>query len=207
MSRTTHTVPSSPSPSPPSVRSKRALSESSDVSNSSRPRLDGYPSDTEGSLGASRLQLDSTPLSLSSPDSPPDSFADTTMDGSAALAGDGEQLPAYNAPSYPLAPTEQGPDGNNQLDMIKEMKRGGEMEMEAGEAWFIVSRSWYRRWATACSGMAESKDDDAELSLQDVGPIDNTDILSAEGQLKQPLEVGRDVEILPQPAWDFLLRW
>lgn len=129
------------------------------------------------------------------------------MDGSAALAGDGERPPAYDVPSYPQAPTEQGPDGSNQLDMIREMKRGGESEMEGGEAWFIVSRSWYRRWATACSGMAESKEDDADLSLQDVGPIDNTDILSAEGKLKQPLEVGRDVEILPQPAWDFLLRW
>ncbi|ORY70656.1 hypothetical protein BCR35DRAFT_334236 [Leucosporidium creatinivorum] len=120
---------------------------------------------------------------------------------------DAASPPAYDAPSYPQAATEAGPDGSNQLEMIKEMKRGGEIDMEAGETWFLVSRSWFRRWATACSGVAESKDDDADITLADVGPIDNSDILTVEGKLKQPLELGREVEILPQNAWDFLLRW
>lgn len=211
MDSVSRTQPSSPSPSPPSVRSKRALSDASESSNLSRRRLQSESlSDTEGSLGASRLQLGSTPLSLSSLSSPTDSLGDTTMDGFAPNLDhdqDAASPPAYDAPSYPQAAVEAGPDGSNQLEMIKEMKNGGEIEMEAGETWFLVSRSWFRRWATACSGVAESKNDDADLTLTDVGPIDNSDILTAQGKLKQPLELGREVEILPRPAWDFLKRW
>lgn len=208
MDSTSRTLPSSPSPSPPSVRSKRALSDASQSSNTSKRRAESVSlSDTEGSLGASRLQIGSTPNDYSDPDSPSSFAGDVTMDAATTPSGglDEDALPAYDDGSQ--APEGSGPDGQNQLDMIKEMKRGNEIQMEQGDEWFLASRTWYRRWATACSGVSESKDDDDSITLDDVGRIDNSDILTAEGKLKQPLEVGRDVEILPAPAWDFLVRW
>jgi ubiquitin carboxyl-terminal hydrolase 4/11/15 len=200
------------SPSPISIGSKRALStaagsdsetESTHQSYKRRTQQDGQEQEEEGedsSLGASRLHIGSTPFE---DDAQYDQ--DNDYDNDAEMASSIE-LQTATEERYPLDPTGTGPDGPAQLEIILNMKNDATSEMQPGEDWYIVSRTWFRRWQTACSGVADSKDDDSDVTLAEVGPIDNTAIL-VEGQLKQPVEVGVDVELLPRNAWDYLVTW
>lgn len=200
------------SPSPPSVR-KRALSNASSTAskrqNSEPPALAHSPSsDTEGSLGASHLTLDRSPTA--SPD-----LNDITLD--ANMDDPAQPPPAYDepAPSSPspllaLPPTASNlPEGFSQTTAVFEVKRSALMEWESGDVWYLIARSWYRRWQTAASGVLDSKDDDdLTLDLTEVGPIDNSSLLESDGTtLKKPLEDGRDVEVLPRQAWEMLVSW
>ncbi|GAA5926338.1 putative ubiquitin-specific protease UBP12 [Sporobolomyces koalae] len=166
-----------PLSSPSSSASKRANSE--DLMDQ------GQVSDTEGSLGASRLNISSTPASPQSV-----TGAESTEDSP----------PAYDDVSRPFA----GPPGDTQLDIIKELKAG---LLEAGDPWNLVSRIWYRRWITACSGTAETKDDDALLAVEEVGPMDNSNLVLEGGQLRKPLVEGVDLELLPSAAYALLRQW
>ncbi|GAA6017044.1 hypothetical protein JCM11491_006140 [Sporobolomyces phaffii] len=168
--------PKRPLSSPVSSAAKRANSE--DLMDQSQL------SDTEGSLGASRLKISSTPATPSSDHegsepSPPPAYDDATR--------------AFS-----------GPPGETQLEIVKELKEG---TLDEGDAWFLVSRVWYRRWVTACSGAAASKDDDTSLSVDQVGPIDNSDLAVDDGQLKKPVSEGVDLELLPAPAYNLLKEW
>ncbi|GAA5868046.1 hypothetical protein JCM1840_003663 [Sporobolomyces johnsonii] len=184
------------SPAPASAQ-KRANSE--DLMDQSQL------SDTEGSIGASRLNIASTPGSPSS-----DEEADTTLLADGAPASpppddDDDQPPAYDdeLPTFGAGPTATPPPGDAQLDIIRELKSG---ELEDGDSWYLVSRVWYRRWMTACSGVAESKEDDTSLGVDQVGPIDNTPLV-VDGELKKPVVEGVDVEVLPKQAWEILKSW
>lgn len=200
------------SPSPISIRSsKRALSAASDESSQSskrRPLREHSPTsdlDETSLLGASRLYIGSTPFS---PESEPAAEVneDENEDGDAAMSPAASEDEDTVGTTYPVAATRDGPDGAAQLEIINGMKQDATTDMAQGQSWFLVSRSWLRRWQTACSGVAESKEDDTPIALDQVGPVDNRDIL-VDGELKQPVEVGRDVEILPQSAWDYLVQW
>lgn len=177
----------SPSPS----RQKRPLSSpvSSAAKRANSEDLMDQPqaSDTEGSVGASRLKISSTPASPSSDE------------GSDADASNEDLPPAYDAPNREFV----GPPGDTQLDIIKELKSGN---LEDGDGWFLVSRTWYRKWVTACSGTAETKDDDASISVDQVGPIDNSNLV-VDGQLRKPLSDGIDLELLPAAAYRLLKEW
>ncbi|GAA5907514.1 hypothetical protein JCM8208_001400 [Rhodotorula glutinis] len=224
---------SSPAPTPSAI--KRANSE------------DLMSSDHEGSIGASRLHIASTPTPtdgddgpgddhdhdadetltappldpsaapatpLSNRDLPPaydgappsDTGADDDDDDADAQGEDDEHLPP---PWHQVAGTSRsaynGIDPRNQLQMIEGVK---DSPLEAGDSWFLVSRAWYRRWQTACSGVAATKDDDDSLTPDQVGPIDNSDLVADDGvSLRKPLLVGVDVEVLPVPAWRYLEEW
>lgn len=144
-------------------------------------------SDTEGSIGASRLKISSTPASPSSDE-----------DANASISRE-DSPPAYEDVAQPFS----GPPGNVQLEIIKELKNG---QLEAGDSWNLVSRIWYRRWITACSGTAETKEDDASISVEEVGPIDNSSLV-VDGQLRKPLSEGVDLELVPSAAYGMLKDW
>lgn len=96
------------------------------------------------------------------------------------------------------------PNGDTQKAVITEMVDG---QLEAGDSWFLVSRAWYRRWLTACSGMPEEKDD-VLVSMEDVGPLDTQSLIdSATGSLRVPVTVGADCILLPAQAWGMLTAW
>ncbi|GAA6055880.1 hypothetical protein JCM3770_001539 [Rhodotorula araucariae] len=206
---------------------KRPLSSSSSsaAATPSAPKRanseDLMSSDHEGSIGASRLNIASTPdrldpdatltgppsaTSNQSADLPP-AYDDTPPsppedggDDADARAEDDEQLPIWQSSS-----SYNGIDPQNQLAMISDVKS---MPLEAGDSWFLISRAWLRRWQTACSGVAVSKDDDDHLTPEMVGPIDNSSITAADGvSLRRPLTIGVDVEVLPVPAWRYLCDW
>jgi ubiquitin carboxyl-terminal hydrolase 4/11/15 len=185
-------------------------------------------SDHEGSIGASRLNIDSTPLSPASPSasnrgSPagPASDPDATLNSAAPPTADEDLPPAYDAPvrqddddddeeaedlpTFASSSHYNGPAADQQLAMITEMKQ---FQLEKDETWYLVPRGWYRRWQTACSGIAQSKEDDDSLTPEQVGPIDTTVLTEADGvTLRKPLQVGVDVEVLPTPGWRYLTEW
>lgn len=200
------------SPSPVSIGSKRALSTAAgsdeddfETTQQQHKRRAQYEQQEEeegedSSLGASRLNIRSTPFEGDDDENAEVMTANESSPAASGMSEDEVQT------VYPVAPSGSPPDGAAQLDIISNLKTDATSEMQQGEDWYIISRGWFRRWQTACSGVAESKDDDPDVSLADVGPIDNSSIL-VEGQLKQPVEVGVDVELLPHNAWDFLVAW
>ncbi|GAA5905996.1 putative ubiquitin-specific protease UBP12 [Sporobolomyces salmoneus] len=181
--------PASPSPS----RIKRPLSSpvsSSAKRQNSEDLMDTTNlSDTEGSLGASRLKISSTPASPSSDEE----------------VGEGSDSKDDSPPTYDDA-TRQfiGPPGDTQLDIIRELQAG---LLEEGDSWYLVSRIWYRRWITACTGTAETKEDDTSITVDQVGPIDNSNLVNGDGQLRKPLTDGVDLELLPAGAHSLLKEW
>ncbi|GAA5944501.1 hypothetical protein JCM3775_005877 [Rhodotorula graminis] len=210
---------SSPAPTPSAI--KRANSE------------DLMSSDHEGSIGASRLHIASTPTptgddldldhdadsTLTAP--PPRPPADSELppaygdaapsdddDGADADAQgeDDEHLPpSWHQAAATSRSSYNGIDPRNQLQMVEGVK---DSALEAGDQWYLVSRAWYRRWQTACSGVAATKDDDDTLTPDQVGPIDNSDLVADDGvSLRKPLLIGVDVEVLPVPAWRYLEEW
>lgn len=109
--------------------------------------------------------------------------------------------------SYPsVAPTRDRPDPSNQLELIKELKQEYS-ELSKDDKWYLVARNWYRRWETACSGIAESKEDDLGVEVDEVGPIDNRGLADESGNLKKGLVEGSQLVLLPAPVWDYLSGW
>lgn len=182
-------------------------------------------SDHEGSIGASRLNIDSTPRSpASNADSPAaaEEEADVTVrdaadTGMMSPEPETEELPpAYEGgpadhrededlPTFASTSQYNGPAADQQLALINDMK---DFRLEEGDTWFLVPRTWYRRWQTACSGVAQSKDDDDSLTPEQVGPIDTTSLAEEDGvSLRKPVQVGVDVEVLPEAAWRYLVDW
>ena len=196
-------------------------------------------SDHEGSIGASRLHIASTPTpddhdpdsTLTAPprqqqhpsapltppsdaDLPPaygsappsDTGADDNDDDADAQGEDDEHLPpSWDDAAATSTASYNGIDPRNQLMMVE-----GDMRspLEAGDQWYLVSRAWFRRWRTACSGVAATKADDPTLTPEQVGPIDNSDLVADDGaSLRKPLTVGVDVEVVPVPAWRYLCDW
>lgn len=118
-----------------------------------------------------------------------------------------EQDDSLDDGAKPLSPT--SPRSTKQLspmekyDLIKSLKS---KPMSVGEVWYIVSRSWYRRWERACCG---ERSKDGILLENQVGPVDNSMFFNEEGhwdRSKQLVE-GIDVEFVPQRAWDLLCQW
>ncbi|GAA5889649.1 hypothetical protein JCM6882_007092 [Rhodosporidiobolus microsporus] len=225
------------SPAPSTAPLKRANSEDTQMLASASPPKDrdGHESADEGSIGASRLNIASTPRSLSaaSDDGQDGGEGDTTLQPppsddppAYASADEAEQASSFSAaasdddddddelPSFGEARSGgyNGPAGENQLSVILDLKR---QPLEEGDEWYLISRQWFRRWQVACSGHAESKED-AEmegLSPEEVGPVDNSTILE-EGpdgveslRKNPPVMDGVDLELLPAPAWRYLVDW
>lgn len=213
------------SPSLASLTRKRPLS--SPVSTASAPKRansedlmdQGASSDLEGSIGASRLNIASTPRSPTSASPASDKGdvdADETLttppemdqDGSAEHMDETGDLPSADDDELPTygASTSQynGIAPDMQLEFVNEARK---KRLEEGDSWYIVPRAWLRRWQAACSGVQESKDDDASLTPEQVGPIDTTVLYDEKGDLRKPLTLGVDVEVVPGEAWGYLTSW
>lgn len=99
-------------------------------------------------------------------------------------------------------------DGQIQLQMVLEPAK---KPLDEGDTWFVVDRKWFRRWQAAC-GSSEGNDGDAkdlqDISVDEVGPVDNTQIASpATGRLLRPVTEGQDVVFLPGGSWHLLEAW
>lgn len=202
------------SPSSESSASKRAVSEDPPFSSSSS--AGGRSSPCEGSSGdrdtisgdlplAGKLRLhgQTTPTSSSGPGSVPLSRKMTTDAHIPAPSG---------APPTPPPDTEMDVERPGPMQQIAAVKGLADAPLKTGEQWYLVSRTWYKRWQAACTGGTEGVEDKedarlANITLDDVGPIDNRDLLASPGTLKPNLRLGVDLEAVPAEAWKLLERW
>jgi ubiquitin carboxyl-terminal hydrolase 4/11/15 len=76
--------------------------------------------------------------------------------------------------------------------------------MEAGETWFLVSSRWMKRWRKAVEG---TQDKEGPVEEQDLGPIDNSDLLDESGNLVSPLLEDEHVQFVPQALWEMFVAW
>lgn len=122
------------------------------------------------------------------------------------MSENGEALPTSHA-----IPARSDPpaDGQAQLEMVLEPAK---KPLEEGDAWFVVDRKWFRRWQAACGSSKGDDSDDAkdlqDISMNDVGPIDNSQIANpSTGRLLRPVVEGQDVVFLPGESWHLLEAW
>lgn len=89
-------------------------------------------------------------------------------------------------------------------EKIALVKRAKERKLEKGETWYLTSRVWWKRWNKACTGEV---DKEGPVSEQDLGPIDNSTIVDAYGNLRVGIAEGVDVEYIPEEVWLSFVAW
>ncbi|KAN0061922.1 hypothetical protein ACQY0O_005917 [Thecaphora frezii] len=114
-----------------------------------------------------------------------------------------EELPSY---SDVVANDIARPSGAEQLKLIRPMKT---QPMVVGETWYLIDRSWYKLWNTACAQNASAGDGEEPVA---VGPIDNSPLLDEDSSAEQAtlrtqINEGIDFEMLPEPGWTLLSSW
>lgn len=97
-------------------------------------------------------------------------------------------------PSVALTPAQK-------LAAIEELRNS---PMSRGDTWYVVSRQWYRRWQKACSGEV---DKEGAVEEKDLGPVDNSQLADAQGNIIAPTLEHVDVEFVPESAWTLFVSW
>ncbi|KAF5362501.1 hypothetical protein D9756_002293 [Leucocoprinus leucothites] len=190
---------SSPSPpsddKPPQSSRKRQRSQSmhSDISSGSVKRAVSEAPVLEATLP--KIQADQlSTLSL----------ADQTQDIDAFMATQGEDsIPTTSS----LPEPSQASDSTQNMTLAEKLalvEQGKKRRMEIGETWFLVSCGWWKRWRKACTG---EEDKEGAVTEQELGPVDNSGLIDADGTLKQGLLEGVDVEYVPQDVWRSFTIW
>ena len=192
---------------------KRSRSPGAESATSEPKRAHSLPDDQDSdqdSLGTSRLQImdpslqsevDDFALSPSPLGHAPESPSSTAAESDSSAEADSP--PAYSQQPFTL----RSPDGPNQVELITEMR---DQSLVAGESWYLVERAWFRRWSSIASGVRDEKNDvDDDLTLEDIGPVDNAPLATADGELRREprVQLGVDVEVVPEAAWRYLVEW
>lgn len=76
--------------------------------------------------------------------------------------------------------------------------------LNLGDTWYLIDKNWWKRWRKACTGLV---DKDGEVTEEELGGVDNTALIDANGSLRSPLSDGEDYELVPQAAWEDLVSW
>ena len=76
--------------------------------------------------------------------------------------------------------------------------------MRVGETWYVVSSTWFRRWRKAVS---KEVDKDGEVDEQDLGPVDNGDIVVAGGDAINQQLGPDDYVFVPEQVWTWFTTW
>lgn len=113
------------------------------------------------------------------------------------------QSQSMDAEGFPPAYDEEmdRPALEAQLAVVSGLKAA---PLVAGQTYYVLSRSWYRRFETVCSGVGLKED--IELEEKDIGPVDNADITDGTN-LKMHVVEGENVVILPKEGWNLLKEW
>ncbi|CAO3630399.1 unnamed protein product [Cunninghamella blakesleeana] len=98
-------------------------------------------------------------------------------------------------------------DPKEQLEFIE--KTNKDAPLVEGEAWYIISQKWYRRWRQSCARISSSNTDSQSLGSQThPGSIDNSDILSSKNELLPGSLLSEEKFIIvPEIAWQHLDKW
>ncbi|KLO12706.1 cysteine proteinase [Schizopora paradoxa] len=111
--------------------------------------------------------------------------------------------PMAIVPVEGATPNVVNPDApEDRYKLITQLKKS---QMTDGAEWYIVSRSWYRRWEKACTGEV---DKEGEVLESQLGPIDNSSLVESSGfGRRASFTEGVDVEFVPKVAWDRFVGW
>jgi ubiquitin carboxyl-terminal hydrolase 4/11 len=169
-----------------SRKRQRSISMESDASSSSLKRSVTDPTTRDAPLPSPRADRMST-LSL-------------TDEIDSYMAEQGEQNISPNshpapAPAYPSVPPAQ---------KIAFVNQGKKRNMEKGESWYLISQDWWKRWSKACTGEV---DKEGPVSEEDLGPVDNSAIIDAYGNIRTDINEGVDVQYIPEEVWLSLVAW
>ncbi|KAF7356342.1 hypothetical protein MVEN_00966500 [Mycena venus] len=74
--------------------------------------------------------------------------------------------------------------------------------MNAGDTWYLIDRTWWKRWRKACTGLV---DKDGGVTEEELGPVNNSALVDANGYLRTPLSDSVDYELVPEAAWNDLV--
>lgn len=197
---------------PPSPSISPSLSPS-DVSSASRKRQRSLSMDSESSSSSPKRSVsldpnqnghdtprpkDMSTLSISDARYAQDVDAYMAEQGDDVLANTQGQLTNGVQVSAPQA-TELSPA--QKFELIERLRKE---PMQIGQTWYIVSRRWFKRWQKACSGQV---DKEGQIKEEDLGPVDNGNIVNTHGRLAQTCTEGVDVDFVPQEAWDAFVQW
>lgn len=169
-----------------------------------RLRSESGASSTSGASSPKRAASLSpaTPGNVKSPLTTESSLSVQEKDADEVMQSQSAALSLTDGPSPGLT-SETTMSPKQRLDKIEGLKS---RPLKLGETWYIVSRPWYRKWASACGGAPVKG---APESESQVGSVDNSAIAgSGSNKLNgEPLEEGISIELLPQEAWDLLVSW
>ncbi|KAH9940921.1 cysteine proteinase [Epithele typhae] len=87
---------------------------------------------------------------------------------------------------------------------LQHVEEGVKEDMVPGATWYVVSRRWYQRWRKAMTG---EEDKEGVLDEQDVGPVDNSALCSASGEVITSLVEHVDCEFVPDRVWRLFEEW
>ncbi|CCM00357.1 uncharacterized protein FIBRA_02387 [Fibroporia radiculosa] len=104
---------------------------------------------------------------------------------------------------------QEGSDGEatlssptKRLATVEELSKA---PMRVNETWYVVSPSWYKRWRKALSGEV---DKEGPVKEADIGPVDNSDIVSSTDANDINQNVAPDdLVYVPQQVWEWFTRW
>ncbi|KAF7309998.1 hypothetical protein MIND_00372600 [Mycena indigotica] len=173
----TPSTPPSPSSSQPSRKRQRSSSMVSDTSSSSIKR--SLSSQDTDPIAA---------LSLSDPSTDADAYM-------ADLDKDTLQFtPASTVAFLSVPPAEK----------MTRVDAARAQPLQLGSSWYLVDRTWWKRWRKACGGVV---DKEGPLTESELGPVDNAPLINPQGHLRIPLSDGIDFELVPESVWLDFVSW
>ncbi|KAJ7698969.1 hypothetical protein B0H17DRAFT_1049841 [Mycena rosella] len=177
----TPSSPPSPVSSQPTRKRQRSSSMLSDTSSSSVKRsLSDGPSQDGDPISA---------LSISDPTPENDAYM-------AGLDADTFRLaPTYTATYQSVPPAEK----------VARVESAKAEALKQGQVWYLIDRSWWKRWKKACTGVV---DKEGPVTEEELRGVDNTALVDMNGiSLRAPLSEGVDYELVPQAVWDDFVSW
>ena len=76
--------------------------------------------------------------------------------------------------------------------------------MKDGDIWYLISHAWHEKWKAACNPASKIQGREADEQL---GPVDNSDIIDANGELIPALSEGNRVISVSQRAMELFTQW
>ncbi|KAI0311746.1 hypothetical protein OF83DRAFT_1177271 [Amylostereum chailletii] len=76
--------------------------------------------------------------------------------------------------------------------------------MQEGQTWHLIAKPWFRRWEKAVTG---EQDKEGGIDEKDIGPVDNSSLVTSTGELSTNPQEGIDVEFVPTQVWNYFVQW
>lgn len=76
--------------------------------------------------------------------------------------------------------------------------------MKDGDPWYLISLAWHEKWKAACNPAEKTQGREADEQL---GPVDNSDIVDTNGELIPALSEGNRVTSVSQRVMDLFTEW